>query len=318
VGSAKPGCYEALLVVGFGGPEAPEEVLPFLERVTAGRRVPRARLEEVAQHYLRFGGASPVNGQMRALAEAVRAELAARGLSMPVYLGHRFARPSVAEALARMATDGIRRAVAFVPSVFCSPPSCGAYLEATARARSEVGPSAPVVDGLGHVFRRAGFLDAVAASVERARAALADRGARAHVVFLAHSIPVAAARISPYAAQLSEASALVAERLASRPPYSVAFQSRSGPPEEAWLEPDVSEHLAALARAGTEAVVLAPIGFVSDHMEVRYDLDVVACASARRLGLACARAATVGTDPSFVGAVVDMVTEALAGSPPHA
>jgi ferrochelatase len=311
--------YDALVVIGFGGPEGPDDVLPFLENVTRGRAVPRERLLEVAAHYHHFGGVSPINAQTRALVEAVRAELAAHGPALSVYWGTRNWRPLLADTLAQMAADGVRRALAFVTSAFASYSSCRQYLEDIARARAEVGTRAPAVDKLRLFWNHPGFIEPVVERVEAALAALpaASRTAT-HLAFTAHSVPLAMARTSVYERQLEAACALVAERLTSPHPWRLVYQSRSGPPGVPWLGPDIREHLAAIKAAGGTDVVVAPIGFVSDHLEVRWDLDVEAAARARELGLGFARAQTVGVHPRFVAMIRELILERTAGAPRRA
>ncbi|HEX4539801.1 MAG TPA: ferrochelatase [Acidimicrobiales bacterium] len=303
------GC-DALLVVSFGGPEGPDDVLPFLERVTAGRGVPRPRLLEVAEHYHRFGGVSPINAQNRALVAALEAELAARGWRLPVYWGNRNWHPLLADTLGQMAQDGIGRAVAFVTSAFSSYPGCRQYLDDIERARAEVGDRAPEVGKLRAFYNHPGFVQPMARGVEATLAAVPEERRRsAHLVFTAHSIPVAMARSSDYEAQLQEACRLVCGLLGEPYRWDLVYQSRSGPPVQRWLEPDVGDHLETLAAAGVDDVVIVPIGFVSDHMEVRFDLDVEAAAKADELGLRAHRAPTVGTDPELVAMIVDLVAE---------
>ncbi len=304
--------YDALLLLSFGGPEGPDDVLPFLENVVRGRGVPRERLLEVAEHYSHFGGVSPINEQNRALLAAVRAEL-----DLPVYWGNRNWRPLVEDTVATMRADGVRRALVFVTSAYTSYSGCRQYQDDLARARAAVGEGAPELDKLRHYFNHPGFIEPAADGV---RAALVGRP-DARLVFTAHSIPLSMEASSGppghlYTAQLREASRLVAE--AVRGPgagFDVVWQSRSGPPSVPWLEPDVNDHLAALAAAGTAAVVVSPIGFVSDHVEVLWDLDEEAAATAAKLGLDYARASTVGTDPRFVRMVSQLVEERTAGAP---
>lgn len=311
--------YDALLLVSFGGPEKPEDVLPFLEHVTRGRPVPRARLLEVAGHYHRFGGASPINAHNRRLLEAIRAELAAHGPALPVYWGNRHWHPFLEDAVRRMAGDGVRRALAFATAGFASYASCRVYREDLDRAVAAVGPAAPRVDKLRLFYNHPGFIEAVADHARVALGALPpDRRAGAHLAFTAHSIPRAMAGASDYEAQLREAAALVAERLAGPRSWRLVYQSRSGPPSVPWLEPDIGDHLEALARDGVTDVVVIPVGFVSDHMEVIYDLDVEAAARARALGLRLARAETPGTHPAFARMVRELVLERTAGAPPRA
>ncbi|HEY2947076.1 MAG TPA: ferrochelatase [Micromonosporaceae bacterium] len=313
--------YDALVLVSFGGPEHPDDVLPFLQNVTRGRNVPPDRLAEVAEHYQHFGGVSPINEQSRALLSAIRADLAAHGVELPVYWGNRNWHPMLADTVAGMRDDGVRRALAFVTSAYGGYSSCRQYLEDIAAARAAVGTDAPVVDKLRHFHDHPGF---VAPHGDALRAALStlDAGRRAttRVVFSAHSIPVSMAETAGpdggrYTAQLWETAGLVAAAAAPDLPWDLAWQSRSGPTYVPWLEPDVNDHLAALADAGTTDVAVSPIGFVSDHLEVVWDLDTEATATAKRLGLGFARAATPGTDPRFVAMVRELVAERTEGGP---
>lgn len=313
------GGFEALLVLSFGGPEAPGDVMPFLRHVAQGRRIPAERLEEVAQHYLLLGGRSPINDQNRALVRALARLFAEKGPNLPVYFGNRHWHPFVEDTVRRMAEDGVRRALVFATSAFSSYSGCRQYLEDLARARRAAGPRAPDLRKLRPFYNHPGFLQAVAARAREALAGwpLAERG-RVHLVFTAHSIPLAMARTSDYVAQLEEAARLVAGLLAGpgpTPPYRLVYQSRSGRPEEPWLEPDVLDALEALAREGIRDVLLVPIGFISDHVEVLHDLDREAAERARELGVRLARAATVGTHPLFVEAIRELVLERTDGHP---
>lgn len=311
--------HDAILLVSFGGPEKRADVMPFLENVTRGRGVSRERLLEVAEHYYHFDGVSPINAQNRALGAALRALLDARGPALPVYWGNRNWQPFLADTVVRMADDGIRRALAFVTSAFASYSSCRQYLDDIARARAEVGARAPVIDKLRLYWDHPGFIEPMVEHTEAALAMLPDdaRG-KAHLAFTAHSVPRSAAETSDYVAQLEEASGLVASRLRSRHPWALVFQSRSGPPSQAWLEPDIREHLAALRAQGVTEVVLVPIGFVSDHLEVQWDLDTEAAARARDLGMRLTRAATVGTHPGFVAMIRDLILERRGDAPRRA
>ncbi|HLI42369.1 MAG TPA: ferrochelatase [Streptosporangiaceae bacterium] len=312
--------YDAFLLVSFGGPEGPDDVMPFLENVTRGRGIPPERLAAVAEHYYAFGGVSPINQQCRDLLAAVRADLEAAGLPLPAYWGNRNWTPYLAETVRAMADDGVRRAVAFVTSAYSSYSSCRQYLEDIERARAAVGAGAPRIDKIRRFYNHPGFIEPFA---EHARAALGTlpAGLRddAHLVFTAHSVPAAMAAASGpppagrrYVAELTEAAGLIAERTCGGGHrWTLAYSSRSGPPSQPWLGPDVSDHLADLARAGTKAVVVVPVGFVSDHIEVRHDLDVEAAAAARSLGLAFARAATPGCHPRFVAMITDLVRERM-------
>lgn len=317
--------FDALLLLSFGGPEGPDDVLPFLHNVTRGRGIPDERLAEVAEHYVHFGGISPINAQNRALLAALRAELTRAGLDLPVYWGNRNWRPYVADAVREMRDDGVRRALVLATSATASYSSCRQYRDDLAQARRVAGEGAPELVKLRHFFDHPGF---VAANADGLRAALASLpvavrdGAR--LVFTAHSIPVSMNDASGpradglYAAQQRETARLVAE--AVRGPgaeFDLVWQSRSGPPQVPWLAPDVNDHLRALAAGGTVAVVVAPTGFVSDHMEVRWDLDHEARETAASLGLAYARAATANTHPAFVAAVRELVEEQVRGAAPR-
>ncbi len=333
--------YDAFLLVSFGGPEGPDEVMPFLENVTRGRGVPPERLASVAEHYYAVGGVSPINQQCRDLLTAIRADFPTSGLSLPVYWGNRNWTPYLTDTVRAMAEDGVRRAVALVTSAYSSYSSCRQYLDDIERARAAVGHDAPRIDKITRFFNHPGFIEPFAASTRAALATL-PAGLRhdAHLVFTAHSIPAAMAKASGpeesapeesapekrgpekrgagevggrYVAELTEAAGLIAERTGGGThPWTLAFQSRSGPPAQPWLEPDVCDHLGELAKSGTKAVVVIPVGFVSDHMEVRHDLDVEAAESADSLGLAFARAATPGRHPRFVSMITELVKERLA------
>jgi len=314
--------YDAILVLGFGGPEGPGDVLPFLENVTRGRDVPRRRLEAVAEQYRRFGGVSPLNEQNRALGAALQAELDRRGRHLPVVLGNRNWTPFVQDAVADLAEAGHRRVVAFATAAYSSYSACRQYLEDIERARLAVGAGAPVIDKVRPFWNHPGFIEA---TVERVDDALArvppERRTDARMVFSAHSIPRSMAETSDYEAQLRDAAGLVTTGLAggaSARGWDLVFQSRSGPPRVPWLEPDVLDHLEALAADGVTDVVLVPIGFLSDHMEVAFDLDTQAAQAADRLGVRLVRAGTVGTHPAFVRAVADLVDELVVDAEPLA
>lgn len=313
-----PTSYDALLLVSFGGPEGPGDVLPFLENVTRGRGVPRERLDEVAEHYLLVGGRSPINDQSRALLAALRTELA----PLPVYWGNRNWHPYLADALRQMHSDGVRTAICFVTAAYASYSGCRQYRENLADALAEVGPGAPRLDKLRHYFDHPGF---VLPMVDRVRDALAtlpaDRRAGAHLTFTAHSIPVAQAAASgptggAYPRQLRATAQAIVDRLGADGArcWELVWQSRSGPPPIPWLEPDVVDHLETLHAKGVDDVVLAPIGFVSDHLEVVYDLDTEAARRAAELGMRVVRAGTVGTDPRFVRMVRELVEERRSGT----
>ena len=306
-----PGRYDAVLVVSFGGPERMDDVMPFLENVVRGRNVPPERLREAAAHYAHFGGRSPLPEQSRALVAALRRELEANGPPLPVYLGNRNWHPFLADTLGRMREDGVSRALGFFTSAYGSYSGCRQYLEDVARARAEAGEGAPEVDKLRAFYNHPGFVEPL---VERVAAAFQELPealrAEARLVFTAHSLPRALAAASSYEAELAETAALVASAL-GRADHALVYQSRSGAPGQPWLEPDVVDHLRALAAQGVKDVVVAPIGFLSDHMEVVYDLDTDARARAKELGINLVRAGTVGTHPRFVRMIRELVLERL-------
>ncbi len=307
--------YDALLVMSFGGPEGMDDVMPFLENVTRGGNVPRERLLEVAHHYERFGGVSPINAQNRALAAALEAELEAKGPELPVYFGNRNWHPLISDTVRRMRDDGVRRAIVFVTSAFSSYSGCRQYREDIIKAQEEVGEGAPEFDKLRLYFNHPGFIEPGVANLKAALERIAgERRARAHVAFTAHSVPLAMARGSSYLAQLEDASRLVAEG-AGVGDWSLVFQSRSGPPQVPWLEPDILDHLEERAAAGVTDVVIVPIGFISDHMEVLFDLDVEAAEKAEELGMNMVRAATVGTAAPFVEMIRELILERMTERP---
>ena len=304
--------YDALLIVSFGGPEGPGEVLPFLENVLRGRNVPRERMLEVAEHYQHFGGVSPINEQNRALVAALRNEFAESGLNLPVYWGNRNWHPLLPDTLAQMAQDGVQRSLAFFTSAYSSYSGCRQYRENLAAASEVVGPMAPSVEKLRAFYNHPGFIEPMAENVRRALDAIpSERRKTAHLVFTAHSIPSAMADTCRYASQLQEASRLVAEAI-DRTEWELVYQSRSGPPSQPWLEPDVCDHLRRIAATGTvKDVIIVPIGFVSDHMEVLYDLDTEAQQVCQELGINMVRAATVGTHPKFIRMIRDLILERM-------
>jgi protoporphyrin/coproporphyrin ferrochelatase len=303
--------YDALLIVSFGGPEGMEEVMPFLENVLRGKNVPRERMFEVAEHYRRFGGVSPLNAQNRALIAALEKELAAGGLRLPIYWGNRNWHPLLPDTLRRMAAEGVRRALGFFTSAYSSYSSCRQYLENIESARAEVGPAAPQIDRLRAFFNDPGFIDAM---IDRTREAIEqisiERRGDVRLVFTAHSIPLAMAQGCRYEMQLHEASRLVAASLGIEQ-WQLVFQSRSGPPSQPWLEPDIRDWLRSAKAAGASDVVIVPIGFVSDHVEVIYDLDIEARAICDELGINMVRAGTVGTHPRFVRMVRELIVERI-------
>ncbi|MFJ2554009.1 MULTISPECIES: ferrochelatase [unclassified Streptomyces] len=322
--------YDALLLLSFGGPEGPDDVVPFLENVTRGRGIPRERLKEVGRHYFLFGGVSPINEQNRVLLDALRKDFAGHGLDLPVYWGNRNWAPYLTDTLREMAADGRRRIAVLATSAYASYSGCRQYREDLAGALATLadeGIEPPRVDKLRHYFNHPGFLEPMTDGVLASLADLPeDVRAGAHLAFTTHSIPIAAADTSGPAGGHGEGGAYVAQHLdvarlvvaAVREetgiahPWQLVYQSRSGAPHIPWLEPDICDHLETLHGEGVPAVVMAPIGFVSDHMEVLYDLDTEATAKAAELGLPVRRSATVGADPRFAAAVRDLVLERAA------
>jgi protoporphyrin/coproporphyrin ferrochelatase len=328
-GPAAP--YDALLLLSFGGPEGPEDVVPFLENVTRGRGIPRERLAEVGQHYYRFGGVSPINAQNRELLGVLRKDFADNGLDLPVHWGNRNWAPYLVDALREMARDGVRRVAVLATSAYASYSGCRQYRENLADALATLAAEgAPElrVDKLRHYFNHPGFVEPVTEGVLAALAGLPEEVRDgAHLAFTTHSIPTAAASASgppadhgdggAYVAQHLDVSALVARAVADATgvrdrPWRLVYQSRSGAPHIPWLEPDICDHLERLHAEGAPAVVMVPVGFVSDHMEVMYDLDTEATATAERLGLPVARSRTVGADPRFAAAVRELLLERAA------
>ncbi|MFD4394873.1 ferrochelatase [Kitasatospora sp. NPDC058478] len=331
---AAPQPYDALLLLSFGGPEAPEDVVPFLENVTRGRGIPKERLKEVGKHYFLFGGVSPINEQNRELLAALRKDFAEHGLDLPVYWGNRNWAPYLVDTLRELAADGHRRVAVLATSAYAGFSGCRQYRENLADALAALaaeGLPELRVDKLRHFYNHPGFVEPM---VDATLAALArlpeDVRAGARLAFTTHSIPDAMAETSgapddpargrpggAYVAQHLDVARLIAEAVAERTgvadrPWELVFQSRSGAPHTPWLEPDICDHLEARHADGAPAVVMVPIGFVSDHMEVKYDLDTEAVAKAAELGLPVARAATVGADPRFTAAVRELVLERAA------
>ena len=313
--------YDALVLLSFGGPEKPDDVMPFLQNVTRGRGIPTERLAEVGQHYHRFGGRSPINAQNRALLAALQAELWVRGSGAPVYWGNRNWAPFLHDALREAHTAGSRRVLVVTTSAYSSYSGCRQYREDVADALIQLAGEGRSlhVDKVRHYFNHPGFVgantDAVLAALSRLESHLADT---ARLVFVTHSVPASMASSAgpggdAYVTQHKDVVATVSGEVARRTgverAHDLVYCSRSGPPTQSWTEPDVGDHLEELARGGVPAVVLAPVGFVSDHMEVVHDLDTEAAEVAARVGLPLVRAATAGTDAAFVAGLVDLVVE---------
>jgi protoporphyrin/coproporphyrin ferrochelatase len=306
--------YDALLVVSFGGPEGPDDVMPFLENVLRGRSVPRERMELVAKQYEQFGGVSPQNEHNRNLIKALTEKLEESGPPLKIFWGNRNWHPYVSDAFVAMRDAGVKRALAFVTSAFSSYSGCCQYLEDIQRAQQELS-EAPRVDTLRAFFNHPLF---VAANAERLRSAIEKSGRdTGTVAFTAHSLPLSMAQDCSYQEQLHETSRLVAEAVGVTD-WRLAFQSRSGPPTQPWLEPDIRDHLRQLASSGIDEVFVSPVGFLCDHMEVIYDLDVQAQETARDLGLLMIRVPTVGTHPLFIDMIQELILEKTDGLPARA
>ncbi|MEO1495692.1 MAG: ferrochelatase [Planctomycetota bacterium] len=305
--------YDSLLLVSFGGPEGPDDVMPFLENVLRGKNVPRERMLEVSEHYQHFGGVSPINEQCRQLLAALREELAKHGPDLPIYWGNRNWDPMLEDTVRQMAADGRKRAIAFFTSVFSCYSGCRQYREDILRAREAVGDEAPAVDKLRMPYNHPAFIGVNAENLKRELDTFdeSDRDS-VRVLFTAHSIPDAMADNCRYATQLEEASRLTADAV-GHANWELVYQSRSGPPQQPWLEPDVCDRIEQLhEQDGVKRIVLLPIGFVSDHMEVLFDLDTEAKELCEKLGVEMRRAATVGVDPRFVSMVRELILERAA------
>ena len=307
--------YDAVLIVSFGGPESKDEVMPFLQNVLRATNIPASRMKEVAHHYELFGGVSPINAQNRALIAALKAELEAHGPRLPVYWGNRNWHPLLPETFRQMRKDGIRRALAFITSAYSSYSGCRQYREDIQRAQEAVGAGAPQFDKLRAFYNHPGFVEPNIESLLRALEKIPEaRRPQARIVFTAHSIPVSMAAACSYVVQLQETCTLVAGG-AGRENWRLVYQSRSGPPSQAWLEPDIIGHLMELKEERAKDVVIVPVGFISDHMEVLYDLDREARDHCAKVGLNMVRAATVGTHPAFVHMVRELILERTTSNP---
>ncbi len=328
--------YDAFLLVSFGGPEAPDDVMPFLENVTRGRGIPRERLEEVSHHYLALDGVSPINEQNRALIAALEAEFGRRGIELPIYWGNRNWDPYLTPELRRIHADGHRRVLALLTSAYSSYSGCRQYREDLARSIDEAGLAGELaIERIRQYFDHPGFVGPFADGLAAALAELAGEGypiADTRVLFTTHSIPTAMAEASGPPGRFDANGAYVAQHLASIhavlsalagrgvevPPWSLVYQSRSGSPHVPWLEPDINDALRESAAAGMRAAVVVPIGFVSDHVEVIWDLDREARETCDELGVRMTRVATPGTHPAFVSAVADLAEERRSGTPARA
>lgn len=307
--------YDAILVMSFGGPEGIDDVIPFLQNVTRGRNIPVERLEEVSHHYKMFDGVSPLNAQNRALIDALRKELKAHGINLPIYFGNRNWHPLIGETMQQMKDDGVKRAIAFFTSGFSCYSGCRQYRENIVEAQQIAGEGAPVFDKIRVFYNHPGFIEP---NVENLQNALAqfpeDRRESVHVAFTAHSIPMGMARNSDYEIQLTEASRIVAE-MAGVKHWELVYQSRSGPPQMPWLEPDILDHMDTLYEQDVTDLIILPIGFISDHMEVMFDLDVEAVDKAKEHGMTMVRAASVGTHPKFIAMIRELIQERMLDNP---
>ena len=311
--TAETSPHDAVLVVSFGGPEGPDDVLPFLENVLRGRNVPRERMLEVSEHYSLFGGVSPINSQCRDVIAALKQELDAHQIELPIYWGNRNWHPMLSDTMEQMARDGVRRALAFVTSAYSSYSSCRQYRENILTAQEAVGDTAPVVEKLRVFYNHPDFVEA---NIDRLQDAVAELGPESgdtfHIAFTAHSIPDSMADGCDYVQQLTEVSHLAAESLGlTDDRWKLVYQSRSGPPHIPWLEPDICDHLEALKLDGVNDVIVMPIGFLSDHMEVIFDLDHEARETSERIGLNMIRSETVGTHPNFIKMIRKLISERL-------
>ena len=303
--------YDSFLLVGFGGPEGMDDVMPFLENVLRGKNVPRERMLEVADHYRRYDGVSPINQQNRDLMEAIKVEFKSAGIDLPVYWGNRNWHPLFPDTLRQMRDDGCQRSLAFFTSMFSSYSGCRQYREDLQRAQDQVGHDAPIVEKVRMGFNHPDFIESVSSELKKSIASLGVAPTQVTVLFTAHSIPMAMADHCAYEKQLRETSGLVAQSCGTDH-WKLVYQSRSGPPSQPWLEPDVCDEIASMH--DTEAIkhlVIVPIGFISDHMEVMYDLDEEAAEACQARGISMARSATVGTLPTFVRMIRKLVEERI-------
>ncbi|MEX0791969.1 MAG: ferrochelatase [Pirellulaceae bacterium] len=304
--------YDALLLLSFGGPEKRDDVLPFLENVLRGKNVPRERMLAVAEHYYEFGGVSPINQQNRDLLAALEPELRAHGIDLPIYWGNRNWHPMLSDTLQQMQADGVRQSLVFVTSVFSSYSGCRQYREDIIKAQQELGAEALQFHKIRTFFNHPGFIETMVDRVQDAAAKLPeDSPEQTRLVFTAHSIPMAMAENCNYEKQLRESCRLISQQ-AGYQHWELDYQSRSGPPQQPWLEPDICDALRRIKADGQQSsVIVIPVGFVSDHMEVVYDLDHEAHNAAQELGLPMARAATAGTHPRFIQMIRQLIEERL-------
>ncbi len=303
--------YDSFLLVSFGGPEGPDDVMPFLENVLRGKNVPRERMLEVAEHYKHFGGVSPINEHNRQLLDAIHTEFSSAGIDLPIYWGNRNWDPLLPDTLRQMRDDGRKRALAFFTSMFSCYSGCRQYRENIIAAQAEVGEGAPIVEKVRMGFNHPGFIDAMATNLRQCVESLNAEPSTVPVLFTAHSIPLSMSDNCDYVKQLNDASGLIAAA-AGCENWRLVFQSRSGPPQQPWLEPDVCDAISAWDdQEKLSQLVIVPVGFISDHMEVMFDLDEEADTLCKERGIGMARAATAGTHTSFVSMIRELVEERL-------
>ena len=301
--------YQAILLVSFGGPEGPDDVMPFLRNVLRGRNVPEARMLEVAEHYNHFGGVSPINGQNRELIAALEAELKQNEIDLPVYFGNRNWNPMLEDTLREMKQDGVKNALAFFTSAFSCYSGCRQYRENIFNAQQAIGEGAPEVDKIRMCYNHPLFIEANSDNVKSAIAQIpAAELSQTRLLFTAHSIPMGMAAACKYQTQLTETSRLIAESVGMEN-WELVFQSRSGPPTQPWLEPDVCDHIESLSESEVRNVIILPVGFLSDHMEVMFDLDTEAKEACDEKGFKLFRVPTVGVHPKFVTMIRELIEE---------
>lgn len=305
---------DSILIISFGGPEGPDDVVPFLRNVTKGRDIPAERMETVMEQYSIFGGKSPINDQNRDLITALEKALAERGLDLPVYWGNRNWTPTIQEAIEEMTLDGRRHGLAFITSAYSSYSGCKQYLEGIEEACRAIGDNAPKIEKIRQFFNHPGFIETFADNISKV---LETSSGDAHLVFTAHSIPESMASKCRYESQLLNTASQIVATMGIDNNWTMAFQSRSGSPGTPWLEPDINDHLEFLNKNGVDSVVVVPIGFVSDHMEVVYDLDTRAAETAKTLGMDFKRVPTPGTDPKFVSMICELIEEQLDENSPR-
>ena len=306
--------YDAILLLSFGGPEGKDDVIPFLENVLRGKNVPRERMEAVAHHYYLFDGVSPINGLCRELIDALTVELKKSHIDLPIFWGNRNWHPMLADTLKEMKEKGVKKALAYVTSAYSSYSSCRQYLEDIDKARQEFGAGAPQIEKIRPFYNHPKFIEVNRKNLEDSLSTIApEKRKAAHIAFTAHSIPKSMADNCAYERQLNETAARLSKEVGNEN-WKMVYQSRSGPPTQPWLEPDICDHLKALHEQGIENVVIAPIGFLCDHMEVIYDLDVEAKKLSEEIGLTIVRAKTPGAAPLFVELIKDLIDERLDSS----